>query len=95
MSAPLRNARRGLGTQCRPKLRRPLGDHVSPLIATLWTQINKPIGIQDDLRIVLNHQQGIPLVGRLIKQIQQIFDIAETQAGCRFVKQIQSLSLAA
>ena len=48
--------------------------------------VNDPVGITDNIRIVLDHDHGMPLLNERIKGAQQFVYIMKMQAGCRLIK---------
>ena len=61
-------------------LRRPGGDDGSAAAASLGAEVDEMIGAFDDVQIVLDDDQGISGVTKLVEHFQQEFDIGPMQA---------------
>src|SRR5690606_29212867 len=50
------------------------------------TNIDQPVGTLNHFHVMLDYQNGIPLLPQRIERFQQFFDIVEVQAGCRLIE---------
>src|SRR5687768_11931727 len=55
-------------------------DDLPSLVAAFWTEIDDPVGRLDDLEIMLDHHDGIPLVDKLVQHFEQLPHVVEVQA---------------
>ena len=52
-------------------------------------EVDDPVGGFDNVQIVFDDQNRVPLIDEAVQNLQQFFDVGKVQAGCRFVKKIQ------
>src|SRR5260221_2910614 len=57
--------------------------------AAFWTEINNPVGLLDDIEVVLDDQHRIAQRDQALQHIQQFADVVKVQAGCRLVKDVK------
>src|SRR5450830_1585893 len=67
-------------------------DDAPTLVTPLGTQVDDPVGILDDLQVVLDDNDRVALVGQLLKDAHELFDVGEVQAGRRLVEDVQRLA---
>jgi len=60
------------------------------LVAALRSQIDDPIGVADDVEVVLDDDDGVPQIGEAVQNAQQLLDIIEVEASGWLVQQVQS-----
>src|ERR1700693_2405328 len=66
-----------------------LGNDASPFFTTFGSEIDDPIRLFDDVKVVLNDQDGVAQCHKTIENIEKFFNVVEMQAGCRLVENIQ------
>ena len=70
-------------------LHRAFGNHLSAVLAGAGTQVDDPIGGEDGLAVVLDHQHGIAQVAQTLQGVQQAGIIARVQTDGWLVQHIQ------
>src|SRR5207302_343272 len=63
-----------------------LGDQAAAVFSPLWPEIDEPVGIADDIEIVLDDDDRVPEVRKPVQHVQQLLHIVEMQAGRGLVK---------
>lgn len=79
------------GGACHDRLRRALGNDLTPTAAAFGSHINDPIRGFNDVEIVFNHDNGVASFHELIEHAQEQRDIVEVQPGRWFIKNVESL----
>ena len=69
--------------------RRAGGDKLSPVLAGFRAEIEDPVGIFDDIQVVLNHEQRISLFDQAMKQGNQQADVLQMKPGGWFIQDEQ------
>src|SRR5215472_13186228 len=69
--------------------RRALGDDLSTLIAALGTQVNDPIGVADDIEVVLDDDHRVTQIGETVEDLQQFAHVLKVETRCGFVEKIK------
>ena len=64
-----------------------------PLVAGLGAEVHDPIGVLDDLKIVLDHEQAFTGLDEALEDAQQLRHVVEVQAGGRLVEEMSSAGL--
>ena len=95
----------GLSTQGFPKIvaslrgcglgnffRRAFRDNPSPFIASLWAQIDDVVGRLDHVQMMFDHHNGVPLINKLVQDLEQPAGVLEVQTGRRLIQNIQRLA---
>src|SRR5207245_7667837 len=67
---------------------RALGDDVAALVAALGTEVDDPVRGLDDVKVVLDDDDGVPLVDELVENLEQAAGVLEVQAGGRLVEDV-------
>lgn len=58
------------------------GEHEpSPAISSLWTNIDAVVRVGDDIEIVLNDEDTIPLLDESVEDGEEFLDIREVEPG--------------
>ena len=70
-------------------LRRANGDDLSAFITALRPEIDDVIGALDDLQVVLDDDNRMALLEKLVERLQQPFDIMEMEPGGGLVEDKQ------
>ena len=61
------------------------GHDTAAPFAPLGSQVDDVVGRLDDIKVVFNDNDGIPLVDKLVQNVEQLPGILEVQAGRRLV----------
>src|SRR5690606_2835766 len=59
--------------------------------SSLRSQVDHPVGGLDQVKVVLYHNHGVPLVHKLLDHFDQHPDILKMESGCRLVHDIESV----
>ena len=86
-----KTARNGLGGLCH-LLGGAAGDDVSSTPPSLGSHVNNVVGTLDDIKIVLDHDDGVAFLDETIENAQQDLDILEVQTRGRLVENIDSFT---
>src|SRR5205807_9392356 len=65
-----------------------LGDQAAAVFSPLGAEIDEPVGIADDIQIVLDDDDGVAQVREAMQDVQQLLHVVEMQAGRGLVKQV-------
>src|SRR5919109_343688 len=65
----------------RHLLGRALCDDPATLLAAFGTQIDDPVGIADDIKIVFDDDDGVTQIRQPMQNIEQLLDIIKVQPG--------------
>lgn len=87
----LEEASRIGGLALGDRFRRTGNEDLSAAASAFRPKVNDPVSRLDDIQVVLNHHDGIPLVAQLVQNLQQLLNIGKVQTGGRFIKDIQRL----
>jgi len=67
-------------------LRRSLRNHVSAAVSALGPQINDPVRIRHDVKIVLNDDDRIAGIDQPVQHADELLDVRHMQANRWFVE---------
>lgn len=82
--------RRGGGTLCfRHFLRRALGDKLAAGIATFGTELDQVIGIGEDVKVMLDDDDGVAGIDELVQDMEEALNVGEVKADGRFLEEIE------
>ena len=70
-------------------LRRALRHQTSALLAPLGPQINDPVGVANNIHVVLDDDDAVPQVGQPMQDLQQLADIIEVQPRRRLIQNVK------
>src|SRR5665647_517045 len=73
-------------------LRCPLGDHPATAVAALGTQVDNPVGVLDDVQVVLDDDDGVALVDQALEHPEQLVDVIEVEARGWLVQDVDRSS---
>ena len=80
--------------RCAKKLLwRTLKDDLPALVAPFRSHINDPIGVLDDIQIMLDHDHGVACIHQPVDDLQQMTNIRHVQASGRLVHNINTAFL--
>ena len=69
--------------------RRTCYEDLAAAMASFGAKVDDPVGRPDDVEIMLDHNDGIAVVGQAVEHRKQHFDILKVQAGGGFVENVQ------
>ena len=67
--------------------RRTLGDDLAALIAAFRAEIEDPVGGADNVEVVLDDDQRVPLLDQPPERAEQRCDVVKMKPGGRFIEQ--------
>ena len=65
------------------------GDDLATALATFRAEVDEPVGLLDHVEVVLDHEHGVACIDEPLEHLQELLDIGEMKAGCRFVKDVE------
>src|SRR6516165_8254342 len=65
-----------------------LSDDAAPALATFRAQIDDPVGLFDDVEMVLDDEYGVAQVDKALEDGEEFADVVEMQAGRGFVEDV-------
>jgi hypothetical protein len=68
---------------------RAFGDDLAPAFAALGAEVDDPVGIADDVEIVLDDDNGVTEVREAVEDFEELADVVEMEAGGGLVEEIQ------
>ena len=72
-------------------LGRTLPHNLPTRITAVGAKINAPVRGFAAVQIVLNPQNGVPLVHKLLQDVQELFDVLKMQACGRLVQYVEGI----
>jgi hypothetical protein len=57
-------------------------------VSAFGTEVNNPIGVFDDIQMMLNHQNRVAAVNQFIQNAQQFFNVVKVKPDRRLVKDV-------
>ena len=69
-------------------LGRALGDDQAAAVAALGAHVDDPVGVLDDVEVVLDDDDGVALVDQPLQHLEQLADVLEVQTGRRLVEDV-------
>ena len=73
----------------RHLLRRSLSDQLATTIATIWPEIDHPVGGLDHVKVVLDHDDAVSAINKSVQHLKESFNIGEVQTGGRLVQDVR------
>ena len=67
----------------------PLRHDAAPRLAALGPEVDYVIGRLDDVQIVLDDHDRVPLIDQLVQDVEQLVRVVEVQAGRRLVEDVE------
>jgi len=68
---------------------RALHDDAAAAFAAFGTKIDNPIGLFDDVEMMLDDEHCVPEIDKTLQNVQKFSYVIEVQAGRRFVKDVK------
>src|ERR687897_202915 len=84
----MRGSTRYHAAPIRPRSGRKRSDP-PPYPAALRTHVDQPVGGLDDVEVVLDDDDGVPLVDEPLEHLEQLLDVGEVQPGRRLVEDVE------
>src|SRR5216683_2024692 len=69
-----------------------LGDDAAAALAALGAKINDPIGLLDDVEMVLDDKHGIAEIDEALQDVEKFSHVVEVQAGGGLVEDVERAS---
>ena len=66
-----------------------MGDNLTALISALGTQVNDPIGVADDIEVMLDDDHRVAQVGEPVNDLQQLAHVFKVETRCGFIEKIK------
>src|SRR2546425_1908785 len=73
----------------RELLGRARGHDPPPLVPTLRSEVDDPVGGLDDVQVVLDDHHRVALVHEAVEHVQELLNIGEVQPSSRFVEDVE------
>ena len=70
-------------------LRRTSCYNLSTTCATFRTHVDQVVRNLDDVHVVFDHEDRIPMIDQAVQHTDQLFHIIEVQAGGRFIEDVE------
>src|SRR5690349_1052831 len=70
-------------------LGRTLGDDAAAGFAAFGAEIDDPIGLLDDVKLVLNDEDGVAERDEALENVEQFADVVEMQTGGRLIEDVE------
>jgi hypothetical protein len=58
-----------------------LGDDAAPALAAFGAEVDDPVGVADDVEVVLDDDDGVAEVGEAVEDLEELADVIEVEAG--------------
>src|SRR6266566_3966893 len=68
---------------------RALGDDATAALAAFRAEVDDPVGLFDDVEMVLDDEHGVAKIDQALKNIEELTNVVEVQAGCRFIQNVE------
>ena len=65
------------------------GEEVAALVAGAGAEVDDPVGVFDEVEVVLDEQDGVALVNEAVQHAEQGGAVLEGQAGGGFIQQVE------
>jgi hypothetical protein len=65
------------------------GDDAASTFAAFGAEVDDPVGVADDVEIVLDDDDGIAEVGEAVKDFEELADVVEVEAGGGLVEEVK------
>src|SRR5580692_6893185 len=73
----------------RHLFRRALRDDAAAVFAAFWTEINDPVGLFDDVEIMLDDQDGVAERDEAVEDVEKFLDVVKMQASGGLVENVE------
>ena len=65
------------------------GDDAAAAFAAFGAEVDDPVGVADDVEVVLDDDDGVAEVGEAVQDFEQLADVVEVEAGGGLVEEIE------
>src|ERR1700729_2827842 len=65
-------------------------DEAAAVFATFGTEVEDPVGVTNDVEVVLDDDDGVSQVGKAVEDLEELAHIVEVESGGGFVEEIKS-----
>src|SRR5579872_2980052 len=65
-----------------------LRDNLTTGVASLWPQVNQPVGALDDIQVVFNHHNRIASIHQPLQHLKQTLHIGKMQTRRWFIENV-------
>ena len=69
----------------------PFGDDLAPPFAPIGSEVDHPVSAGDDVEVVLDDDDSVPLVAKIGEGREEDLDVGEVEAGGRLVEDVERL----
>ena len=66
-----------------------LGDDAAAAFAAFGAEVDDPVGLLDDVEMVLDDEDGVAEIGEAIQDVEKFFHVVEMQAGGGLVENVE------
>jgi hypothetical protein len=66
-----------------------MGDDAAAVFAAFRAEVEDPVGVADDVEVVLDDDDGVAEVGEAVKDFEELADVVEVEAGGGLVEQVE------
>src|SRR2546425_7128259 len=71
------------------ELGRALGDDAAAAFAAFGAEVNDPIGLLDDVEVVLDDEHGVAEIDEALQDVEELSNVIEVQAGGGLVENVE------
>src|SRR5258708_670263 len=68
---------------------RALGDDAAAAFAAFGAEVNDPVGLLDDVKVVLDDEHGVAEIDEALQDVEEFSHVIEVQAGCGFIENVK------
>ena len=66
-----------------------LADEAAAVFAAFGAEVEDPVGVADDVEVVLDDDDGVAEVGEAVQDFEELADVVEVEAGGGLVEQVE------
>ena len=67
-------------------------DDASAIFTTFGAEVENPVGVADDVEVVLDDDDGVAEIGEAVEDFEELANVVEVQAGGGLVEQVEGAS---
>jgi hypothetical protein len=68
---------------------RAFGDNLAAALAAFGAEVDDPVGITDDVEVVLDDDNGVAKVAEAVQDFEKLANVVEVEAGGGLVEEIE------
>ena len=68
---------------------RAVGDDLAAAFAAFGAEVDDPVGVADDVEVVLDDDDGVAEVGEAMEDVEELADVVEVEAGGGLVEEVE------